>query len=286
MREHYDRLFMRYAEQHGKRRWGEKTPLHTWHVDSMARVFPDAQFIGMVRHPAASIASNIRRFGAPLKKNTTHWGRYSREVACQAARHADRFVLLRYEDLVLQPEPVLREVLDHLSEPWSDAVLEHHAVQGGRGGRKQVEGKSRVDEPIDVSRISRWTEQLNRKQKRHIFRRHAELARFFGYDVRDPATLEPLAGEGRLVATGAEVAARMDRFAELDLREPGPTTVYEEPYDPRKLLILRREEHAELVRRARASGAPSGGRLPEARRAVGRRARRVVRRVRRRTGRG
>jgi len=39
-REFYDRLFSRYAEQHGKRRWGEKTPLHTWHVDDMARLFP------------------------------------------------------------------------------------------------------------------------------------------------------------------------------------------------------------------------------------------------------
>src|SRR5829696_2766224 len=44
----YDRAFMRYAREHGKERWGEKTPLHTWHIDDMARLFPEARFIGIV----------------------------------------------------------------------------------------------------------------------------------------------------------------------------------------------------------------------------------------------
>ena len=47
----YDRIFSRYIESQGKARWGDKTPLHTWHVDGMARLYPDAQFIGMIRHP-------------------------------------------------------------------------------------------------------------------------------------------------------------------------------------------------------------------------------------------
>src|SRR5688572_6484260 len=42
LRAHFDRLFMHYAAQHGKVRWGEKSPLHTWHIEGMARLFPDA----------------------------------------------------------------------------------------------------------------------------------------------------------------------------------------------------------------------------------------------------
>jgi Sulfotransferase family len=49
----YDRIFMRNVERQGKQRWGDKTPYHTWHVDDMARVFPDAVFVGIVRHPGA-----------------------------------------------------------------------------------------------------------------------------------------------------------------------------------------------------------------------------------------
>ena len=58
---------------------------------------------------------------------------------------------------MLRPEPLMRELLDWLGEPWSQSVLEHHTVQGARGGRLKVEGRSRVDDPIDTSRIAKWT---------------------------------------------------------------------------------------------------------------------------------
>lgn len=155
LRELYDTLFMRYAEQHGKRRWGEKTPIHTWHVDAMARLFPDARFVGIIRHPGAVVASNMRRWRHSMPKAAIHYDRYARELARQAARRPARFVVLRYEDLVLQPEPVMRELLAWLDEPWADEVLAHDEVQAARGGRRVVEGRTVVDDPIDVSRISR-----------------------------------------------------------------------------------------------------------------------------------
>src|SRR5215213_3188418 len=60
LRAFFDRVFMRYAAEQGKQRWGEKTPLHTWHVEAMARLWPDAVFVGLVRHPGASTASNMK----------------------------------------------------------------------------------------------------------------------------------------------------------------------------------------------------------------------------------
>src|SRR3712207_4483342 len=109
MRELYDHLFMRYAERYGKQRWGEKTPLHTWHVEDMARVFPDAQIIGVIRHPSASAQSNITRFNRMgVGKARRHWTRYTSELVRNAAALGDRMALLRYEDLALNPEPVLR----------------------------------------------------------------------------------------------------------------------------------------------------------------------------------
>src|SRR5919106_4313776 len=146
----YARIFSRYAERTGKQRWGDKTPLHTWHVDGMARLFPDAVFIGIVRHPGGSVGSNMNRFGHSFKRAVTHVGKYDREIARQADRHADRFAIVRYEELVLRPEPMLRELLGWLGEAWADHVLEHHVVQTGRSEKLIVEGKNRIDDPIDV----------------------------------------------------------------------------------------------------------------------------------------
>ena len=247
-RDFYDRLFMRYAEQHGKRRWGEKTPLHTWHLDDMARLFPEAQFVGVVRHPFGSIASNMGRFSSRLARAAWQWAQASKELASQAARRPDRFVIVRYEDLVRRPEPVLRELLEWLGEPWSPAVLEHHAVQERRGSKREVEGRSRADDPIDESRVGKWTAAMKDDHRRWLSERLARLAAFYGYVLDDPDALARVAASESALFHGSDVAARIDAFPELELRAGGTSGLYDEPYDPREVMVLRRTEFAWITR--------------------------------------
>ncbi len=268
----YDRLFMRYAEQHGKRRWGEKTPLHTWHVADLARLFPDARFVAVVRHPYGSIASNMSRFRSRLARAAAQWMQPCRELAAQAARLPDRCVIVRYEDLVRQPEPLLRELLEWLEEPWDPAVLEHHSVQGQRGGKLVVEGRSRADDPVDETRVAKWTKSMLAEHRKWLEERVAPLAAFYGYDLEDPAALAPLADGGSPLLHGAEAAARIERYPALELAKGGVASIYDRPYDPRKLMVLKREEYAWLTRPrgVRRIGIAAVRRLPfaPARRAI------------------
>src|SRR3954447_26591685 len=202
-RQFFDRIFMRYAEAHGKRRWGEKTPQHTWHMARMRRVFPDAVYVAIVRHPGAVTASNMRRFGHSVNWATVHTQRYFKEIARQAERFLHRTIVLRYEDLVQQPEQVMRELLEWLGEPWSDDVLNHHIVQSKRV-HDRIEGLTRTDDPIDPTRIARWTEGLNSDDRRVIRRRLAPIGEFFGYSFSDPTAIERLSDHGLLFG-GREV---------------------------------------------------------------------------------
>jgi hypothetical protein len=244
----YDRIFRRYAEKHGKERWGDKTPFHTWHVDDMARVFPDAAFIAIVRHPGGCVGSNMSRWGQSIRHASDHYRRYNLEIARVAAAHGDRFSVVRYEDLVLQPEPVLRELLDWLGEEWSPSVLEHHAVQGSRGGKRKVEGRSMVDDPIDVSRISKWTTRMDERQRAVLKRRLERLGRFYGYDVDDPVALTPLR-EGAVIAGGADLAARVDEYPDLEIGRQRTVPVADRFFDPRKVKVRSIEALAELERK-------------------------------------
>jgi len=234
----YDHLFQRYVIEHGKQRWGEKTPLHTWHVDDMKRLYPDAQFIGMIRHPGGSIASNATRFKDGFGRFLIHYDRYAREVVRQAARHPRRFVLVRYEDLVLQPEETMRELLRWLGEPWSDLVLEHHVVQGRRGTKKVVEGRTHVEDPIDVSRISKWTKTLNEYERRRMRETVSRLSAFLGYDVDDPSVLERYGDRGKLLVNGWEVRRRIKRFPDLDLMTKGQVPRNDRLLTPYKLALV------------------------------------------------
>ena len=284
----YDRIFSRHAAAHGKHRWGDKTPLHTWHVDAMARLFPDARFIGMIRHPGATVGSNVGRFGHPFNRAVVHVERYQREIARQAAAHPKRFAIIRYEELVLRPEPMLRELMDWLGEPWADSLLAHHEVQAARGGELVVEGTSRADQPIEVSRITKWHKRMTPAHRKDLEDKLGRLAAFFGYSMHDPAVLEPLRPGGRLLVRGRHIAARMDGYPDLDLRAEPDRPLAERPWHPGRMqlhpvgrLALRRPAQVEpplsvrlwhvLPRTTRRRLYPAGFR-----------ARRLVKRTRRR----
>jgi sulfotransferase family protein len=264
----YERLFQRYLETHGKQRWGEKTPLHTFHVDDMARLYPEAAFVMIVRHPGGEVASTMSRFNHSFGRATQHYDRYTRECVRQAAHHADRSVLLRYEDLVLHPEAMLRELLDWLGEPWSDQVLAHHTVQSGRGGRSIVEGGNRADDPIDTTRITKWTTTLVGPARAKVQRRLGRLGEFLGYSMADAAALEPLGAT--LLARGAEIDARIDRYADLDLRTQVQVPPAERFYHPRDFVLTRRAEPKKAVIRSPGAAPepppPKPARTPIARR--------------------
>ncbi|MFN8203112.1 MAG: sulfotransferase [Solirubrobacteraceae bacterium] len=203
-RDFYDTIFTRYATDHGKVRWGEKTPYHTWHIDGIARLFPDAVFVAIARHPGAAVASNVRRFESNPRWGNPRWQanqyrRNNHEIIRQADRRPRRFVFVRYEDLVQEPEAVMRELLDWLGEPWSDSVLAHHAIQAARGGaRVQVEGRTRVDEPVDVSRITKWTRTMDDSTRALVRQKPGRIAEFYGYDIDEPLPVRPLR-EGSLL---------------------------------------------------------------------------------------
>src|SRR3954470_7867543 len=134
LRDFYAGMFERHARSQGKQRWGEKTPFHSRHIQQMAEVFPDAVFVGIVRHPGAVVHSLVRTFHYGIEDAAAYWDTTNREILRRGLELGrERFALLRYEDLVQHPEPTLRDLVDWLGEKWSDDLLRHNDVQAARG---------------------------------------------------------------------------------------------------------------------------------------------------------
>lgn len=193
IREFYDSIFSDYARSQGKVRWGEKTPLNLRHMAEMAEIFPDAQFVGMVRHVGAVVASMLR-WNNTYDEAVDYWvAGNTRLRATGADLGADRFLLVRYEDLVSQPRPVLERVMAFLGEPWSDNLLRHHEVQAARGGKMKVEGGTRRDRPLDAAGLDAWRERLEPEQLAGLAGTSADLLRAFGYEVDTAVPARPVA---------------------------------------------------------------------------------------------
>jgi hypothetical protein len=231
--EFYGGLFASYAETRGKQRWGDKTPFHVWHLELAARMFPQLQVIGIVRHPGAVVSSLRRRFRRRLSRATRHWIRSTTLMIQEAVELGDRCVLLRYEDLVLAPEATMRPLLEWLGEPWSDQVLTHHQM----GAATEVEGFTRTDTPIDAAPVDNWERHLRGDALEHVVAQTRELSTFLGYDPRHATPTEPLTGDPRRpFLIGSELLERQRtrgsaidwatrpraRHEDLPLRPPAP----------------------------------------------------------------
>ena len=128
-------FFETVAARRGKRRWAEKTPLNVRHLAWIFRHFPNARFIHVLRDGrdvACSLRSHpVRRFvdGAWLSvpQNRTiascvgQWLTLTGEG--MRWRADPRYVEIRYEDLVQDPETTMRRVMAFVGEPFDEAWL-------------------------------------------------------------------------------------------------------------------------------------------------------------------
>lgn len=135
---------------------GEKTPSHIYYVPTLLEWFPNSKIIHMFRDPRAIFASELRRRSAsPLRfpyrqlhrtgplftlyillQVTYAWLRASNLHFKYEKLYPDRYYLLRFEDLVTDPESSTRELCGFLEVDLQEAMLEQKvAVHGFREGQ-------------------------------------------------------------------------------------------------------------------------------------------------------
>lgn len=247
----YGGFLRRYAEAQGKPRWGEKTPWHAWHLDEMARLWPDAVFVATVRHPGGNVGSLVSKWHMPLDSAISKWKSINGQLITLSERLGERLLFCRYEELVLDAEPTLRELLDRLGEPWSPSVLQHDVVHRARGTAERVEGRTRSQDAIDRSRVTAWTDHIQGGALKTLESETGGMARFFGYSFTKVSSLEPLV-RGRRIVTGSELAERRADFPDVpELHRAPVVPATERPLDPDDVVIRLRDPGA---RRRRGVG--------------------------------
>jgi hypothetical protein len=210
----YGGMFSRYASSQGKQRWGEKTPFHTTHMAAMAQVFPDAVFVGIVRHPGAVAASLRKSFHYTFSEALSYWQATNLQMIRAATALGPRFVLCRYEDLLVEGEPVFRELVSFLGEPWSPALLEHHRVQRDKGAPRAADGSTITSDPIDAKRADSWTATASAEDYQEL-KTTSGLATFFAYEPTESHqrhSLGPAQSGATWLPTGDDLRLRQSQW--------------------------------------------------------------------------
>lgn len=155
-------LFEKNAQGEGKQRWGDKTPYYVLHMNMLLKTFPGAQFIHLIRDGRDCALSMFERkhdFGVyNVFFAAKYWEIYV-ELGRKIGRELGDNVYheIRYEDLLENPEHVMRKVCAFLGEPYHDALV--NFKKSGEAGKTPL-----LQKPIQNSNKAKWRKKMTPRQ--------------------------------------------------------------------------------------------------------------------------
>jgi hypothetical protein len=160
---------------------GEKTPTHVYSVPVLLEWYPDARIVHTIRDLRAVVVSKNRKLAKPdtrdgldklvglpraligpvalpteLAHTTKGWLDAARLDRVYRSAYPGRYVMIRFEDLVREPETEIERLCGSLGIPFEPAMTGeiHVAASGFRRSHRGPEG-------FDVGAIDRWRESLH-----------------------------------------------------------------------------------------------------------------------------
>lgn len=184
------RFFMeKMAASQGKTRWVEKTPNHVFHMQTLAREFPAARFVHVIRD-GRSVAVSDRSAGrrSPIGDSAILRLIWAGQIWEMAVRHGrrmgehipNRYIEVRYEEMIQDLESVLSRLRDFLRLPLTRADVESSQV-GTLASANSCFGEKM--EGISNKGLNRWEKTLNREEIDTLNRLFGETLRDLGYEI-------------------------------------------------------------------------------------------------------
>ena len=206
-----------YAELHDKTRWGDKTPDYVKRVRRIGRALPEARFVHVIRDGRDVALSHNKRIQrrqldhkppVPAGEMARRWRKRIDKARYDAESVGDRYIEIRYEDLVTDTEPTLRRVCELIEIDYSPAMLEYHeraeermqemardlpAGQGRphRPGEERLQAHALLSEPPKKDRVATWKEEMSPADVAEFEEIAGHLLREMGYETTTSGTPLP-----------------------------------------------------------------------------------------------
>jgi hypothetical protein len=178
--EFIDRFFGEYARRHGVTRWAEKSPANVKGLDFIFEHFPGAHFVHVIRDGrdmACSIRQWITRRAAPGERSQGTNGKRPYTIAegiglwvewvglGRAWKDHPNYLEVRYEDLVVNPESVLRPLCDAIDLEWDAVLIDYHDRQQAARPELSAAAHAATHRPISPAAVGRWQRELSSEER-------------------------------------------------------------------------------------------------------------------------
>lgn len=156
LRAHTDSLYEKLLAPTARSRLLDKTPAYALVLEFLAKLYPEAGYVVITRNPMAVWSSYVESFFDGDHEVAHRWNplleRYVPAIARFLRERPVPHVHVRYEDLVRDPEALLREITGHLDLAFDAGMVDYGQAPGG------VQETARgLGDPIQAARAGRPT---------------------------------------------------------------------------------------------------------------------------------
>jgi hypothetical protein len=197
-----------YASQHGKHRWGDKTPDYIRKMKKLQNLLPEARFIHVIRDGRdAGLSQNSRivkrgKDPVPAREMARRWRK--RIVKSRLdAELVEHYIEVRYEDMITDTEGVLRRVCEFIELDFDPVMLTYYEHAGERlqemagalpakKGRPEREAGERIaahaltTKPPQADRVAVWKAEMDEGENAEFEVAAGYLLDDLGYETATP----------------------------------------------------------------------------------------------------
>lgn len=178
-----------------KARWGDKTPGYVRCLPLIKKLFGDATILHVIRDGRDVVLSFLQQWFGPngILEGADYW-----RADVERGRSDGRRIFgtsyheVRYEELVADPERVLRRICDAIGENYEPAMLDYHE-SAHRYVIEEQQWHDRTRSAPTRDRTERWREEMSRTDEALFELAAGGLLRELGYPLTNTLSLNAYA---------------------------------------------------------------------------------------------
>lgn len=165
---------------------GLKTPFNEFYADDIFKRFPNTKFVHVLRNPLDAATSlkeaKSKWWGGEINyyEHIQNWEYSASKASERLKKYANKYYVLRYEDLIAQPAFKTKEICDFLSVQFEPTMLKMQGQPGWKGNNSSF-GKETKTAAFSTSSINRYRTLLVPKVQRQYIQILGNLLDTFDY---------------------------------------------------------------------------------------------------------
>lgn len=177
-------FFESYQTAKGKKRWADKTPGNTFFIKDIIKMFPSAKFIHVIRD-FRDFYLSYYKYGIDHKKNSNmlraaYYWRRNIDFLNESTTLKNHYILLRYEDLVLDTENEIKKILTFLEEDFDSNCLNYYKQRHDKEDKEHV---ANIKKPINIKKAYKYKKIMTKTDLKMSKFLCGSALKKFGYEI-------------------------------------------------------------------------------------------------------